>query len=134
MSLFTPRRVLLATLAASLVPVATALAGGSTKVTLNEFSVKASPKSVTAGKVTFNVKNSGDDEHELIVIKTSTSASKLKVRGGETSEKGAVGEVEDIAGGKSKKLTVTLKKGHYVLICNLVGHYQQGMRTDFTVK
>ncbi len=134
MSLSTPRRVLLATLVASLVPVATALAGGSTKVTLDEFSVKASPKSVSAGKVTFNVKNAGEDEHELIVIRTGTSASKLKMSGGKASQKGEVGEVEDIGGGRSKKLTVTLKKGHYVLICNIVGHYQQGMRTDFTVK
>jgi uncharacterized cupredoxin-like copper-binding protein len=134
MSLLTPRRVLLATLAASLVPAATALAGGSTKVTLNEFSTKVSPKSATAGKVTFNIKNAGGDEHELAVIKTSTAASKLKVSAGRASEKGKIAEAEDIGGGKSKKLSVTLKKGHYVLICNLPGHYQQGMRTDFTVK
>jgi len=134
MSLFTPRRVLLATLAASLVPVATALAGGSTKVTLDEFSTKASPKSVSAGKVTFSVKNAGGDKHELVIVKTSTSASKLKVSGGRASAKGEVAEIEDIAAGKTKKRTVTLKKGHYVLLCNLPGHYQQGMRTDFTVK
>jgi len=134
MSLFTPRRVAVVAAAATLIPAATALAGGSTSVSLDEFSTKASPKSASAGKVTFNVKNQGDDEHELVVIKTSTSASKLKVSGGRASEKGKVGEVEDIAGGKSKKLTLNLKKGHYVLLCNLPGHYQQGMRTDFTVK
>jgi uncharacterized cupredoxin-like copper-binding protein len=134
MSLISTRRVLVVAAAATLIPAASALAGGSTKVTLNEFSVKASPKSVTHGKVTFSVKNSGDDEHELVVIKTSTAASKLKVSGGRAATKGSVGEVEDIAGGKTKKLTLNLKKGHYVLICNLPGHYQQGMRTDFTVK
>jgi uncharacterized cupredoxin-like copper-binding protein len=134
MSLFTPRRVLLVAAVATLVPAASALAGGSTKVTLNEFSTKASPKSASAGKVTFSVKNAGDDEHELVVIKTSTSASKLKVSGGRATTKGTVGKVGDIAGGKTKKLTLNLKKGHYVLLCNLPGHYQQGMRTDFTVK
>src|SRR3954454_6891749 len=99
MSLFTPRRVLLVAAVATLVPAASALAGGSTKVTLNEFSTKASPKSVSAGKVTFSVKNAGDDEHELVVLKTSTRASKLKVSGGRAATKGSVGEVEDIAGG-----------------------------------
>ena len=54
--------------------------------------------------------------------------------GGRASEKGAVGGVEDIAGGRSKKLSLNLSKGHYVLICNLPGHYAAGMRADLTVK
>src|SRR3954462_5618387 len=127
------RRVLLRALAAGLVPAAlvpTPIAAGpkSDKVTLSEFKVSPSPKSISAGKVTFSVKNAGDDEHELVIIKTSTSASKLKVSSGRASERGKVAEVDDIAGGRSKSKTVTLKKGHYALICNLPGHYQQGMR------
>ena len=88
---------------------------------------------MSAGKVTFTVKNKGDMEHEMVVIKTSTPASKLKVSGNRASEKGSVGELEDIAGGKSKKLTLTLKKGHYALICNVKGHYMGGMHADLTV-
>ena len=128
------RRLLLAATAISVVPAASALAGGTARVTMTEFTLKSSPSSATAGKVKFSVKNAGDDEHELVVLKTSTAASKLKVSGGRTSEKGKVAEIEDIGAGKSKSRTVTLKKGHYVLICNLPGHYQQGMRADFTVK
>jgi uncharacterized cupredoxin-like copper-binding protein len=134
MPLITLRRAALATAAMSLVPVATALAGGTDKVTLDEFSVKASPKSVTAGKVKFSVKNAGSDEHELVILKTKTAASKLKVSGGRAKTTGEIAEIEDIAGGRSKSKTVTLKKGHYILLCNLPGHYQQGMRADFTVK
>ncbi len=136
----THRRVLLlgALLAAALVAavmVSTSNAASkSSTVTLSEFKVSPSPKSVSHGKVTFTVKNKGDMEHELVVIKTSKAASKLPVSGKSASEKGAVGEVEDIAGGKSKKLTLNLKAGHYVLICNLPGHYKGGMRSDFTVK
>src|SRR5215218_8576969 len=128
------RRILCAATLVSLVPAATALAGGTAKLTMDEFSLKASPKAVTAGKVKFSVKNAGSDEHELVVLKTKTAASKLKVSGGRASESGEVAELEDIAAGKSKSKTLTLKKGHYVLICNLPGHYQQGMRADFTVK
>jgi uncharacterized cupredoxin-like copper-binding protein len=128
------RRVAVGALVLALVPAAAAFAGGSTKVTMDEFTLKASPKSVTAGKVTFSVKNAGSDRHELVVIKTTKAASKLPVSGGRASEKGKVGEADNIAGGKSKSLTLNLKKGHYVLICNLPGHYAGGMRSDFTVK
>ena len=134
-----PRRAVLGALAVLLVPVAavsTAVAASSktVKVTESEFKVSPSPKSVSAGKVTFSVKNSGDVEHELVVIKTSTAASKLKVSNGRASDNGAVKAIHDIASGKSKSASVTLKKGHYVLLCNIPGHYGQGMRADFTVK
>ena len=142
MSSISHRRVgllgMLAVLAAIIAAVAVATnsdaASKSSTVTLSEFKVSPSPKSVSHGKVTFNVKNKGDMEHELVVIKTSKSASKLPVSGNRASDKGSVGEVEDIAGGKSKKLTLNLKAGHYVLICNIPGHYKGGMRSDFTVK
>jgi uncharacterized cupredoxin-like copper-binding protein len=83
--------------------------------------------------VTFVVHNSSGIEHELVVIKTSKKAAKLPVHNGRASERGAVGEVEDLAGGKTERLSLNLKKGHYALICNLPGHHKQGMRTDFTV-
>ncbi len=83
--------------------------------------------------MTFKVKNSASIEHELVVIKTNTPAAKLKVKNGEASEAGSVGEVE-LGGGSSKTLKLNLKKGHYVLICNVKGHYMAGMHKDFTVK
>ena len=33
----------------------------------------------------------------------------------------------------TKMLTLTLKPGHYVLICNLPAHYKAGQHVDFTV-
>jgi uncharacterized cupredoxin-like copper-binding protein len=128
------RRLIVGALAVSLVPVGSAFAGGTTTVTMDEFTLKASPKSVTAGRVTFNVRNNGSDRHELVVLRTSTAASKLPQSGGRASEKGRVGDTGVFAGGKSKRLTVTLKKGRYALICNLPGHYAGGMRADFTVR
>lgn len=126
--------VLAAVVAAVTVATTSDAASKSTKVTLSDFRVSASPKSVSAGKVSFTAKNAGDMEHELVIVKTSTSASKLKVSNNRVSEKGTVGEIEDIAAGKSKTHTFNLKKGHYVLLCNIPGHYKAGMRADFTVK
>lgn len=128
------RRLLVGALAVSLVPVGSAFAGGTVKVTMDEFSLKPSPKSISSGKVTFNVRNNGSDRHELVVIRTTKAASKLPQKGGRASEKGRVGDTGVFAGGKSRKLTVTLKKGRYVLVCNLPGHYAGGMRAGFTVK
>ena len=45
-----------------------------------------------------------------------------------------VDEIEDIEGGSSQSLTVNLDAGSYVLICNLPGHYAQGMHAGFTVE
>jgi uncharacterized cupredoxin-like copper-binding protein len=44
-----------------------------------------------------------------------------------------IDEIEDITGGSTQSLTVTLDAGNYVFICNLPGHYQQGMHAAFTV-
>ena len=119
----------------AVVLVASASAGSrSATVTLRDGKVSPSPTSVTHGKVTFTVRNRGTMEHELVVIKTTRRASRLPVSRGRASEKGSVGEAEDIAAGRSKRLTLRLSKGHYALICNLPGHYAGGMRADFTVK
>jgi uncharacterized cupredoxin-like copper-binding protein len=110
-----------------------ALAATTVNEKLSDFKITGA-SSAKAGTVTFKVKNAADDEHELIVIKTRTKAAKLKtVGGGKASEKGKVDDVE-VAGGKTKSLKLKLKKGHYALICNIDGHYKEGMHKDFTVK
>lgn len=124
-----------ATLAAAVLVAAPATDAASTvSVKLSDFKVAPSKKSVAHGRVTFRVKNSADMEHELVVIKTSRKAASLPTSSsGKASEKGSVGEVE-LGAGKSKSLTLNLKKGHYALICNVGGHYKAGMHADFTVK
>jgi uncharacterized cupredoxin-like copper-binding protein len=103
-------------------------------VTLSEFKVVPKPTSVKAGKVTFSAKNSGKLEHELVVLKTNLAPDKLQVKGNKAVETGLVGKVVGIAPGKTKQLTLTLKKGKFVLLCNVPAHYQAGQRTGFTAK
>ena len=97
------------------------------------FSLVPSPTTAKAGKVTFKVDNAGTMPHELVVIKTDTPAKDLTVKNGKADETGNIGETGDMAAGTSKSFTVTMEKGHYVLLCNLPGHYQGGMYKDFTV-
>jgi uncharacterized cupredoxin-like copper-binding protein len=44
-----------------------------------------------------------------------------------------LGEIADLAPGKTGRLTLNLKPGNYVLFCNQPGHYQDGMVTRLTV-
>jgi uncharacterized cupredoxin-like copper-binding protein len=102
-------------------------------VTLSEWSIKSDAAKVAAGRTTFTVTNTGKLPHEMVVLRTSKDAAALG-SGSRIGESGHVGEVEDVRpGGGTKTLTLTLKPGHYSLVCNLPGHYMAGMRTDLTV-
>jgi len=99
--------------------------------------------STSAGSVTFNVKNTGPkDAHEMVVIKTDLAPEALPTKAdGSIDEEGAgvtaMGEVEEVAVGTSKTVTIDLAPGKYVLVCNVVDgdeiHYKLGMRTAFEV-
>jgi uncharacterized cupredoxin-like copper-binding protein len=111
----------------------TADAATSVSARLSNFKISA-PSSAEHGRVTFRVRNSADIEHEMVVIRTDRRASALPTSSsGKASERGSKGEVE-VDGGESKRLTLTLPAGHYVLICNIGGHYRAGMRANFTVR
>ena len=105
----------------------------SVKVSLVEFKLTPSVKHVAAGKVTFAVRNAGKIPHEFVVLRTSAPAAKLPVKGAQAVETGKVGKIGQFKPGLTKSLTLTLKPGHYVLICNLFGHYKAGQASDFTV-
>jgi uncharacterized cupredoxin-like copper-binding protein len=100
---------------------------------LKEFKITPTSTQAGAGKVTFNVRNAGTVTHEFVVVKTNKPAGGL-LKGARADESGNVGETGDLAAGSSKNLTLTLKPGHYALICNLPGHYKAGQFADFTVK
>jgi uncharacterized cupredoxin-like copper-binding protein len=126
--------------AATATPSVTAVA-----VTLQEWAVGTIPQTARAGQVTFNVTNQGPaDTHEFVIIKTDLSPISLPTDDtGAVSEDGAgmtvVDEIEDIPVGTSQSKTVPLTAGAYALICNIYSaeeneaHYQEGMRTSFTV-
>ena len=103
-------------------------------VSLNEFNAVPTVQGAPAGSVTFTVKNTGKIEHEFVVLRTLRSAGSLADKSGEASEAGNVGEIGSVKPGQQKKLTLTLKKGHYSLLCNLPGHYKSGQFADFYVR
>jgi cytochrome c oxidase subunit 1 len=109
-------------------------AGTMVDAALGEFYVKTDAKTAPAGHVTFVVHDTGNVPHEFVVVKTDTPEGKLPQSGGKADETGSVGEVGDVTPGSTKHyLTLDLKPGKYVLLCNVAGHYAAGQHTAFTV-
>nr|WP_027046861.1 sulfocyanin-like copper-binding protein [Mesorhizobium loti] len=101
--------------------------------------IKASPGAAKAGEVTFSVKNdSKDTVHEMIVMYLANPSKPLPYLDAENrvdeDRAGDKGEVSELDPGKSGTLTVELKAGKYLLICNVPGHYGAGMWAEFTVE
>jgi uncharacterized cupredoxin-like copper-binding protein len=103
-------------------------------VTLAQFAVTPGAPAAPPGRVTFRVHNAGTIKHEFVVIRTPKPAADLPIVNGRASESGNIGETGDLAPGRSKSVSLDLRAGHYVLICNLPGHYLAGQHTDFTVR
>ena len=90
---------------------------------------------VAAGAVSFAITNEGVKNHEFVVMSTDLANDQLEMTGDEANEDAytVIDEIEDIPGGETATLNVTLEPGHYVIICNLEGHYRMGMRSEITV-
>jgi uncharacterized cupredoxin-like copper-binding protein len=117
-----------------------AAADGTVSATLADYSITLDQNSAPAGDVTFEVTNEAGQIHEFVVLQTDLAADALPTDdAGDVNEAGDPGivlvdEIEDIEGGATPTLAVTLDAGSYVLICNLPGHYAEGMHTGFTVE
>ncbi len=102
-------------------------------VTLKEWSVQTAARSAPAGRVTFVVRNAGSMKHEFVVIRSDAAAKALPMKGAQAAEVGSKGEIAEFAPGTTRKLTLTLAPGKYVLLCNLPGHYRAGQAVGFVV-
>ena len=105
-------------------------------VTLKDYTVTLSSPSVKAGTVKIGVQNSGTMAHEFEILKTDLAAGKLPIDGAsaKAKEDGLVKQVLNIGVGKTAVVTADLAAGHYVIICNVAGHYQLGMHADLAVQ
>jgi uncharacterized cupredoxin-like copper-binding protein len=85
----------------------------SVAVTETEFKITLASMKLKAGKVTFDVKNTGKLPHDLAI------------KGGPKTKL--------IDPGGTAQLVATLKPGKYHLYCSVPGHEQAGMKLDITV-
>ncbi len=117
--------------------IACAPSTGGVSVDLDEYTLDVGSAAAESGRVTFNARNVGRIEHELVVLSTTLEPDKLPVKDGEVqlSAPGSfvAGKTGRIQSGRSATLGVTLRTGSYVLICNVPAHYQSGMRAGLRV-
>lgn len=106
--------------------------------TMAAMGITATPITVTAGDVTFNVTNTSTlMPHEMVVVPIATAdtvppydATAMEV---DEAAAGALGEVPELAPGATGTVTLNLPAGTYMLICNVPGHYAAGMWVVLTV-
>ena len=141
-------------------PSPSSLASGQITATLSEWKIELSAPTAPGGPVAFAVTNQGAIAHEFLLIRTDMMAGSLPVinnmidvnaMGGPMGSGGmgmpgmspapnmehpvgTVGVIDEIAADATAQLTIAdLAAGHYVIVCDLPAHYEQGMRIDFTV-
>ena len=115
---------------------ASAPAGKSIEIQMGDYFFKPSDATAAAGSVKVSAPNTGATTHELVLVRTDLDPAKLPtLANGEVDEESlqSPGEIPDVAAGSTASTTVDLKPGKYAVICNLPGHYAQGMYGSLTV-
>ena len=92
--------------------------GQTVPVTESEFKITVPAEKLAAGEFTFDVRNDGKIQHDLVV-----SGSGVK----------GTAKTPLLNAGQSGKLTVTLAAGTYTLYCSVPGHRAAGMVAKLTV-
>jgi uncharacterized cupredoxin-like copper-binding protein len=103
-------------------------------VHMQDYRVILSAATVKAGTVRFGIKNEGGMEHSFELIKTDLAFDQLPTADAKAKEDGLVKQVKSLPVGRVSTVTVDLAAGKYVVICNIAGHYQLGMRAALTVQ
>ncbi len=133
------RKFLIITLVAVVALVALSACGpAKVNISLTTYSIAVEKDTVSSGQVTFHVSNDATDQkHSLDIVQTDLAPDKLPRTADnnvDMSKLTVVASVPEIQPGESKDVTVNLAPGHYVIVCNLPGHYDQGMRAEITAK
>ena len=103
-------------------------------VHMQDYKVILSVPTMKAGTVKFGIKNEGSMEHSFELIRTDLPFDKLPTTAdAKAKEDGLIKQVKSLPVGKVEVVTADLAAGNYVIICNVAGHYQLGMRAAFTV-
>jgi uncharacterized cupredoxin-like copper-binding protein len=105
-------------------------------VALDEWSVTPTVAEAREGTVRFEVRNDGTMAHQLIVLKSDLPPEMLPVANGAIAmaQVRVLESIDPIAPGATGEVRFEATPGKYVLVCNVPGHYQQGMAASFLVE
>ena len=113
---------------------------GAIQVGLEDFKVHLATATAQSGDLTFHVKNDGPSTHEINIDRTDLAADQLPLRedglsvAEDSPDLTRIGSIEIIEAGDVANLKLNLPPGHYVLYCNLEGHYLGQMHASLDVR
>lgn len=111
--------------------------GSAVNATVREWRVTADRQQVKAGPVRFTTANLGTIEHEFVVVRTDYPDGEIPLDGRIFNEDApgvsSPGEIPEFKPGTVGDTVIDLEPGHYQLVCNIPGHYRNGMHIPFEV-
>jgi hypothetical protein len=121
---------------ASTAEVSASPATGAT-VNLTEWKVTVAG-TIKSGKTDLTISNTGVAPHELLVFKSALDPSAYPTdAAGDIKEKGAgvtlVSDGDNIDPAGTQTRSIDLAPGKYLFVCNIPGHFKQGMFAVVTV-
>lgn len=102
------------------VPLAPPPPAANVLVFADEWRLNPSRELVVGRRVRFQLKNIGEDDHDLTIRRRAANASPLATTG-------------IVRPGKLVPLSASLAPGRYILFCSIGDHEAQGMRRPFAV-
>ena len=111
--------------------------GSAPAISLSEWKVGITG-TITAGKLDLAIANSGTVPHELLIFKSDRDPSAYPVdAAGDIKEEGAgvtlVSDGDNIDPAGTQTRSVDLVPGKYLFVCNIPGHFKNGMFQVVTV-
>ncbi|NBY60907.1 MAG: hypothetical protein EBQ54_00940 [Actinobacteria bacterium] len=107
------------------------------KGSVKEWAVSLDATAAKAGDVKFTIENDGTIGHEFLVVKTDIAPGEIPLDGDHFPEPAegleVIDEIGEFAVETSETLSLNLEPGNYQVVCNLPGHYKNGMHLGFTV-
>lgn len=116
-------------------------------IILEDFTVYLQKTQVKTGWINLTVVNAGMSTHELVILRTDLHPAELPrkeikdhkeiITGHSVNEQDVavkkIDEIEEFPAGTQQIKKIFLMPGHYVLFCNISGHYDKGMYSSFNV-
>jgi len=113
------------------------LQDSSTDSSIAHMRIVLDQETIKPGRVTLHAENQSKNLVHEVIIGHDDGAKELPMDAKHDrvieSRVRRLGEIADLAPGKTGALTLNLKPGTYVVFCNQPGHYQDGMVTRLTV-
>jgi uncharacterized cupredoxin-like copper-binding protein len=105
-------------------------------VDMKEYTITLNTPTLKAGVVKIGIRNLGTMVHDFDLFKTDLPFDKLPIDNAAAQVKtdGLVKQMQNISPNRVTTLEANLAAGSYVIICNVAGHYQLGMRVALKVE